>query len=108
MNTNQKSMRYDQNDYDALLHSKIPAALVETPQMNFDDDSDASVFFARELDYVKSQSYDVEYPEFTALTLALCRINDQHNNHRNRHYHCDDFCQKQPIFRQQFHESHLG
>ena len=37
MNTNQKSMRYDQNDYDALLHSKIPAALVETPQMNFDD-----------------------------------------------------------------------
>ena len=56
MNTNQKSMRYDQNDYDALLHSKIPAALVETPQMNFDDDSDASVFFARELDYVKSQS----------------------------------------------------
>lgn len=25
MNTNQKSMRYDQNDYDALLHSKIPA-----------------------------------------------------------------------------------
>ena len=69
MNTNQKSMRYDQNDYDALLHSKIPAALVETPQMNFDDDSDASVFFARELDYVKSQSYDVEYPEFTALKL---------------------------------------
>ena len=67
MNTNQKSMRYDQNDYDALLHSKIPAALVVTPQMNFDDDSDASVFFARELDYVKSQSYDVEYPEFTAL-----------------------------------------
>lgn len=69
MNTNQKSMRYDQNDYDALLHSKIPAALVETPQMNFDDASDASVFFARELDYVKSQSYDVEYPEFTALKL---------------------------------------
>lgn len=69
MNTNQKSMRYDQNDYEALLHSKIPAALAETPHMNFDDASDASVFFARELDYVKSQSYDVEYPEFTALKL---------------------------------------
>lgn len=27
------------------------------------------MFFARELDYVKSQSYDVEYPEFTALKL---------------------------------------
>ena len=27
------------------------------------------MFFARELDFVKSQSYDVEYPEFTALSL---------------------------------------
>ena len=82
MNTNQKSMRYDQNDYDALLHSEIPAALVETPQMNFDDASDASVFFARELDYVKSQSYDVEYPEFTALKLFL-----QRNQPRRRDRH---------------------
>lgn len=30
---------------------------------------DASVFFARELDHVKAQSYDVEYPELTALHL---------------------------------------
>lgn len=65
----QKSMRYDQNDYEALLASNIPASLVSTPQMNFDDAESASVFFARELDYVKSQSYDVEYPEFTALKL---------------------------------------
>ena len=84
MNTNQKSMRYDQNDYDALLHSKIPAALVETPQMNFDDASDASVFFARELDYVKSQSYDVEYPEFTALKLFPGLQRDQPRS-RDRH-----------------------
>ncbi len=65
----QKSMRYDQNDYDALLASNIPASLVGVPQMRFDDAESASVFFARELDYVKSQSYDVEYPEFTALKL---------------------------------------
>lgn len=65
----QKSMRYDQHDYEALMGSKIPAALVETPRMNFDDEMAASVFFARELDYVKSQSYDVEYPELTALKL---------------------------------------
>ena len=65
----QKSMRYDQHDYEALMSSKIPAALVETPRMNFDDEMAASVFFARELDYVKSQSYDVEYPELTALRL---------------------------------------
>ena len=65
----QKSMRYDQHDYEALMSSKIPAALVETPRMNFDDEMAASMFFARELDYVKSQSYDVEYPELTALRL---------------------------------------
>lgn len=62
----QKSMRYDQNDYEALRASNIPASLVGT---RFDSAEDASVFFARELDYVKSQSYDVEYPELTALTL---------------------------------------
>ena len=67
--SNQKSMRYDQNDYEALLASNIPASLVSTPQMRFDDAEAASIFFARELDYVKSQSYDVEYPEFTALSL---------------------------------------
>lgn len=63
----QKSMRYDQYDYLKLMESNIPATLVET--RHFDSAEDASAFFARELDYVKSQSYDVEYPELTALTL---------------------------------------
>lgn len=67
--SNQKHIRYDQNDYDALLASSIPASLAGTRSMNFDDAEAASVFFARELDFVKSQSYDVEYPEFTALSL---------------------------------------
>ena len=67
--SNQKHMRYDQNDYDALLASSIPASLVGVRSMNFDDAEAASVFCARELDFVKSQSYDVEYPEFTALSL---------------------------------------
>lgn len=67
--SNQKHMRYDQNDYDALLASSIPASLAGTRSMNFDGAEAASVFFARELDFVKSQSYDVEYPEFTALSL---------------------------------------
>lgn len=65
----QKSMRYDQNDYEALLASNIPASLVGTAQMHFDSAEDASVFFARELDYVKSQSYDVVYPKLTALNI---------------------------------------
>ena len=64
---NQKSMRYDQYDYMKLMESNIPASLVET--RHFDSAEDASVFFARELDYVKSKSYDVEYPELTALSL---------------------------------------
>lgn len=67
--SNQKSMRYDQNDYEALLASSIPASLAGTRSMNFDDAEAASVFFARELDYVKSQSYDVEYPKLTALNI---------------------------------------
>lgn len=33
----------------------------------FDSTDDASIFFARELDYIKSKSYDKIYPEFTAL-----------------------------------------
>mgnify|MGYP000546996356 CR=1 FL=1 len=79
----QKSMRYDQHDYEALMGSKIPAALVETPRMNFDDEMAASVFFARELDYVKSQSYDVEYPELTALKLFP--MSSEIDPGRNRH-----------------------
>lgn len=66
---NKKHMRYDQNDYEALLASQIPASIASGPRMNFDDAEEASIFFARELDYVKSQSYDVEYPEFTALKM---------------------------------------
>ena len=29
----------------------------------------ASIFFARELDYIKTQTYDVEHPEMTALAI---------------------------------------
>lgn len=60
---------YSQNDFMALLGSNIPKALVEDKTMRFDAAEDASVFFARELDHIKAQSYDVEYPELTALTL---------------------------------------
>lgn len=67
--SNQNHMRYDQKDYDVLMASSIPASLAGTPGMHFDDAESASAFFARELDYVKAQSYDVEYPEFTALSL---------------------------------------
>lgn len=63
------SSSYDRADYQALMGSTIPSALVGVQGLRFDSMEDASVFFARELDYIKSQSYDVEYPEFTALSL---------------------------------------
>lgn len=66
---NNPSKGYSISDYTALAQSAIPSSLVETPGMRFDSAEDASVFFARELDFIKSQSYDVEYPELTALNI---------------------------------------
>ena len=60
---------YSKADFNALMRSDIPQSLVETKGMRFDDVEDASLYFARELDYIKAQSYDVEYPELTALSL---------------------------------------
>ena len=64
-----RHMNYDAADLKALRNSGIPAAIMTSEGVRFDSEDDASVFFARELDYIKAQSYDVEYPELTALTL---------------------------------------
>lgn len=64
-----KNISYDAMDANALRDSAILAAVMGSENMRFDSADDASVFFARELDYVKAQSYDAEYPELTALTL---------------------------------------
>ncbi len=58
---------YDPADYAALKTSNLAPALIGLPGMHFDSIEDASIFFARELDYIKSKSYDKIYPEFTAL-----------------------------------------
>ena len=60
---------YSKADFNALMRSDIPQSLVETKGMRFDDAEHASLYTARELDYIKAQSYDVEYPELTALSL---------------------------------------
>lgn len=60
---------YDSTEVKALRNSAIPAAIMSSAGTRFDSADEASVFFARELDHVKAQSYDVEYPEFTALSL---------------------------------------
>ena len=64
-----KHTSYDRDDFNALRGSAIPSVLKATEGTRFDSADAASVFFARELDHVKGQSYDVEYPELTALTL---------------------------------------
>ena len=58
---------YDPADYAALRASNLAPALAGGEGMRFDGAEDASIFFARELDYIKSKSYDKIYPEFTAL-----------------------------------------
>ncbi len=58
---------YDEAEEKALRASSIPAAIMASDATRFDSLEDASVFFARELDYIKARSYDVIYPELTAL-----------------------------------------
>lgn len=69
MNDFMKHTHYDAAELKTLRGSAIPAAIMNSPGARFDSAEDASVFFARELDYIKAKSYDVEYPELTALNL---------------------------------------
>ena len=62
--------RYDAMDYRRLKDSEAALWLAGIEVMGvkrFDSVEDASVFFARELDYVKSKAYDKQYPELSAL-----------------------------------------
>ena len=68
-NTVQKHTAFDPNDYAQLLKSNVINSVVATGGARFDSAEDASMFFARELDYVKGQSYDVEHPELTGLNI---------------------------------------
>lgn len=66
-NSEMPSANYDKADFAALQASNITPALAGVKMCRFDSAEDASIFFARELDYIKSKSYDKIYPEFTAL-----------------------------------------
>ncbi len=55
-NPEMPSTGYDQADYAALMASNIAPTLAGNKQMRFDSAEDASIFFARELDYIKSKS----------------------------------------------------
>lgn len=61
---------YNKADARAIKNSAISAALMEIGgHARFDSADAASVFFARELDAVKAKSYDVQYPQLSALRL---------------------------------------
>lgn len=64
-----KHTNYDSAEARALRSSPLVKAVMASEGTRFDSADEASVFFARELDYVKAKSYDVEYPELTALSL---------------------------------------
>lgn len=64
-----KHRSYEKDEARALRDSGIAKAIIASEGTRFDSAEEASVFFARELDFVKSQSYDVEYPELTALNI---------------------------------------
>lgn len=50
-------MRYDEFDLRAIQNSPLRL------------DANESIFFARELEFVKAQTYDVKYPELTAMRI---------------------------------------
>lgn len=66
-----KHMNYDRADVRALRNGNICSRMVGGAygDVRFDSVEQASIFFARELDYIKTQTYDVEHPEMTALSL---------------------------------------
>ncbi|MFG6334793.1 MAG: DUF2184 domain-containing protein [Lachnospiraceae bacterium] len=68
MKKRRKHVNYDGADARALKNGNVCRAMVGG-DTRFDSVEQASVFFARELDFVKTKTYDVEYPEMTALAL---------------------------------------
>ena len=69
-----KRNTYNQLDKAVLKNSGAAATLMATMQserkmFRFDSVDAAAVFMAKELDYVKSKSYDKLYPQFTALSI---------------------------------------
>lgn len=61
--------RYDSIDYQNLRGSVVvqEVSRSNTGVRHFDGVEDASAFFARELDYVKTKAYDRQFPELSAV-----------------------------------------
>lgn len=59
---------FNMDDYNALKGSTLVKGLEGSEQLRFDSVESATVFFARELDQVKTKTYDKQYPELSALS----------------------------------------
>ncbi|MEG1716188.1 MAG: DUF2184 domain-containing protein [Lachnospiraceae bacterium] len=59
--------QYNMDDYRTLKGSNLIKGIAGSANMRFDSTEAASVFFARELDQVKTKTYDKQYPELSAL-----------------------------------------
>ncbi len=59
--------QFNMDDYTTLKRSHLIKGITGMPEMRFDSTEAASVFFARELDQVKTKTYDKQYPELSAL-----------------------------------------
>lgn len=64
-----KHTHYDAAEARLLRNAPIMQAVMVSEGVRFDSVDAASVFFARELDHIKAKSYDVQYPELTALNV---------------------------------------
>lgn len=67
-NPERPSEHYDAADLAALKGSNIMHS-VAIKGMRFDNADDASIFFARELDYIKAKTYDKIYPELNGVNM---------------------------------------
>lgn len=59
---------FNMDDYSALKGSTLVKGLAGSEQLRFDSVESTTVFFARELDQVKTKTYDKQYPELSALS----------------------------------------
>ena len=60
---------FNMDDYSALKGSTLVKGLAGSEQLRFDSVESATVFFARELDQVKTKTYDKQYPELSAFAV---------------------------------------
>jgi len=60
---------YNPEDLRAFHQMGLSNTLASNPAMRFDSTDDAGIFFARQLDYIKTQLYNMKYPKSHALSL---------------------------------------